>query len=126
MSLMKQIYIAMHEDGLEMDNAIARISLKAFQLYSDFEEAKFASDFPTRFNDLCKELKDANSNWEEVGQWLVNWKEALESNHNYLIIDNLDNCIQTASDLGLDDVVTELHDGLIQIEVNLNEMLETA
>lgn len=125
MSAMKQIYIAMHEDGRENSNAIARISLKAFQLYQDFEDGKI-SGFGERLSSLCKELTDANSNWDEVREWLENWKESIESNHSYLIIDNLDNCIQTATNLGFDDEADLLHDGLVQIELNIDEMMATA
>lgn len=122
MSMMKQIYIAMHEDGLEMDNAVARISLKAFQLYSDFEDGKIAN-FAERFNALCADIKETNSSWDGVKEWLVAWKEAIESNHNYLIVDNLDNCVQAAYDLGLEDESHALHESLIEIEVNLDELV---
>ena len=123
MSMMKTIFIAMHEDGMALDNDIARISLKAFQLYNDFEEGNIAG-FGERLSALTQEIKDVNSNWDEVKEWLENWKEAIESNHKYLIIDNLDNCIQTASDLGFQNEATELHDALCEIEVNIDELVE--
>lgn len=122
MSMMKTIFIAMHEDGIKLDNDIARISLKAYQLYNDFEDGKI-SGFGKRLSALTQEIKDINSNWDEVKKWLINWKESIESNHNYLIINNLNNCIQTASNLGFQFEATELHDALCKIEVNIDELV---
>lgn len=123
MSVMKQIFIAMHEDGIEKTNDIARISLKAYQLYNDFEEGRIQG-FGERLSALSKEIKDTNYNWNEVKEWLVNWKQAIEENHQYLIVDNLDNCIQVAYDLGFDKEGKALHDGLMEIEINIDELVE--
>lgn len=123
MAMMKQIFISMWEDSIQTDNDVARISLKAFQLYNDYEEGRI-ENFGARLSALTQEIKDVNSNWDEVSGWLAKWKDSIEANHKYLIIDHLDNCIQTASNLGFEDEVDELHDALCEIEVNINGLVD--